>query len=373
MLPDREMQALKTWTRAERKIASFRRLLDIAGIDPEGSPEIRRELRRLRRRADRRATRCNRRVEPLAGALMRQGGDVTQALVKRDPSLPALTGVPTIDEAMALGKVFADSGFFTGAASQAKAATKILAGAELGFPPMVSLSGLDVIEGKVTLSAGLMSTLIQRSGIFSYRIVHLDGQACELEFSRNGIAISPSVRFTMEDARRAGLAGKKNWIAYPQDMLYARAMSRGYRRYCTLLSGGPLYTPEELESPIDVQASTVEEPGPATIDAEVVEILPVAVDASAVPEAPQDPPPLSDEVRQQRRAEARELALALHDQSEQLAGWYANGQPDQPRSREALADEIIGDVSRAGLRLRIVTAAELLSAITADNEPGSAG
>ena len=52
---------------------------------------------------------------------------------------------------------------------------------------------------------------------------------------------------TMEDAKRAGLLGKTSWQRYPEDMLFARALSRGARRFCPDALGGAIYTPEELE------------------------------------------------------------------------------------------------------------------------------
>ncbi len=56
--------------------------------------------------------------------------------------------------------------------------------------------------------------------------------------------------FTIEDAKRAGLAGKQNFIAYTETMLYYRCMSKGAKVYAPGSCLG-LYTHEEMEEVTD--------------------------------------------------------------------------------------------------------------------------
>jgi hypothetical protein len=50
-----------------------------------------------------------------------------------------------------------------------------------------------------------------------------------------------------EDARRAGVLGKKNWTSFPKSMYFARAISDAGRTYAPEIFGGlPMYTSEEL-------------------------------------------------------------------------------------------------------------------------------
>lgn len=53
--------------------------------------------------------------------------------------------------------------------------------------------------------------------------------------------------FTLEQARVAGLLTKKNWVHYPDDMLYARALARLVRRFAREYVLGFGYLPDELD------------------------------------------------------------------------------------------------------------------------------
>jgi hypothetical protein len=69
--------------------------------------------------------------------------------------------------------------------------------------------------------------------------------------------------FTIEMAERAGLLKNPTWNAYPEAMLFSRALTAGMRTHCPdALGGHPAYTPEELGGD-DVVPVTVTEPAPA--------------------------------------------------------------------------------------------------------------
>jgi hypothetical protein len=54
------------------------------------------------------------------------------------------------------------------------------------------------------------------------------------------------------------LTSKDNWKKYPSDMLFARAISRGARRYAPGIFGGsPIYTPDELGADIDEDGNMI--------------------------------------------------------------------------------------------------------------------
>jgi len=152
-------------------------------------------------------------------------------------------------ETMQLGEVLAKSGFFQDSQSAAQAIVKILAGRELGFGPVASMTGVNVIKGKVSLSANLIAASVKRSGRYNYRVAKMDDTTCTIKFFEGKEEIGEST-FTMADAKQAGLAGD-NWRKFPKNMLFARAMSNGAKWFCPDLSGGPLYTPDELGAEID--------------------------------------------------------------------------------------------------------------------------
>lgn len=175
----------------------------------------------------------------------------THALVKA----PA-AGALTIQDTVSLAEHFARSGYFKDAADVSKAVVKIVAGQELGIPAMAAMTGIHLIEGKPALSAGLVSALVLRSGRYSYHVVRSDDAGCEIEWFRDGQAIGRSA-FTMEEAKRAGVGGKQNWQRYPSDMCFARAVTRGARRFCADVFLGAVYVPEELGGDVDPDTGEV--------------------------------------------------------------------------------------------------------------------
>jgi len=164
-------------------------------------------------------------------------------------------------DTMELAKAMAASGFFTDSRQAAQAVVKILAGRELGFGPVASMTGINVIKGKITLSANLIAASVKRSGRYNYRVARMDDTACSIDFYEGNQKIGNST-FTAADAKTAGLSGD-NWRKFPRNMLFARAMSNGAKWYCPDLSGGPLYTPDELGANVDGETGEiVTEPEP---------------------------------------------------------------------------------------------------------------
>ena len=162
----------------------------------------------------------------------------------------------TLDDTMTLGKVLAQSGYFADSREAAQAVVKILAGQELGFGPIASMTGVNIIKGKVTLSANLIASAIKRSGRYNYRVVTMTDEACRVDFYEAGERIGTS-EFTMQNAKDAGLATGDNWRKFPRNMLFARAISNGAKWYCPDLSGGPIYTPDELGATVDGETGEV--------------------------------------------------------------------------------------------------------------------
>src|SRR5262249_11714760 len=139
------------------------------------------------------------------------------------PSIQADSGSLDL---MTLGRVLAQSGFFEDSRQEAQAVVKVLAGAELGFGPIASLTGINVIKGRVTLSANLIAAAIKaRRPQYDYRVKRLDDTGCEIQFYEDGDLVGTSA-FGIEDARKAQLSGD-NWRHFPRNMFFARAISNG--------------------------------------------------------------------------------------------------------------------------------------------------
>jgi hypothetical protein len=206
-----------------------------------------------------------------------------------------------------LGQVLAASGFFADSRSAAQAAVKVMAGAELGFPPIASMTGVYIVKGRVTLSANLIAAAIKRSDKYDYRVKTHSAEACVIEFIEGNRTIGVS-EFTMDDAKSAGLAGSDTYKKHPRNMLFARAISNGAKWYCPDVFGGPIYTPDELGEEVDPETGEIQNytPPPAAepepVEAQVVQD-PVYLDEDRVAQL--------YELFKQSNAPADEIKLAL--------------------------------------------------------------
>jgi hypothetical protein len=163
---------------------------------------------------------------------------------------PAVRIVDAGQDPQRLGQLLADSGYFSDAKGAAQAAVKVMAGQELGFPPVQSMMGVYIVKGKVTLSANLMAAAIKRHPNYTFRVKEHTTDRCVIDFIENGEVIGTS-DFSIEDAKNAGLTGNDTWRKFPKNMLYARALSNGAKWYCPDVFGGPIYTPDELGAVVD--------------------------------------------------------------------------------------------------------------------------
>ena len=170
--------------------------------------------------------------------------------------------VQSVDDLARLARVFAASGLFGKSANQdtqiAECAIRLMAGMEAGFSPFASATGVHIIEGKPAFSSNLLAQAVRRHPVYDYRVMENTATVCRIQFTANGQPVGVS-EFTIEMAKRAGLATKSIWQKYPEAMLFSRALTAGMRTHCPdALGGHPAYTPEELGD--DVVPVTVTEP-----------------------------------------------------------------------------------------------------------------
>lgn len=152
----------------------------------------------------------------------------------------------------------------------------------LGLNPMAALQGIDVIEGKATISPQLMSGLVRAAG---HKIeIHSEGEIAAGDFtvkvtltrSDDGTAYESS--WDPRRAERAGLcsykqvAGKwqvvaqsksgspKPWQSYPETMCKWRALGDVCREGADDVLKGIAYTREEIESEVSVAEDPAPEP-----------------------------------------------------------------------------------------------------------------
>jgi hypothetical protein len=113
----------------------------------------------------------------------------------------------------------------------ASCAAAILTGRELGLGPMASLRGIDVVDGKASLSGQLLTARILAA---KHRITWdtVTDTRVTVTITRGDGLSEATVTWTIADAQRAGLAGKSNWAKYPRAMLRNRAISEAANLAC---------------------------------------------------------------------------------------------------------------------------------------------
>ncbi|MGH2359487.1 MAG: hypothetical protein ACRDGM_02960 [bacterium] len=169
-----------------------------------------------------------------------------------------------------LGNILAASGYFADAREMAQAAVKVMAGQELGIPPVAAMMGINIIKGKIALGAHLIASRIRAHG-YDFFIVRQDDEGCVIQIlskpTINGKRTPMGVSsFTAADATAAGLGGDM-YRKYPRNMYFSRAVSNAAKWYTPEIFGGaPVYTPEELGVEVDAEGDMVHRPDVAGID-----------------------------------------------------------------------------------------------------------
>ncbi len=195
-----------------------------------------------------------------------------------DSDLVRMAGVPAEGELGALMRVatFAVKSGMFGVANEAAAMVIILTGRSLGLDPTAALRGTHVVKGKAVTSSDMIVGIVRKSGeCASWVVIKSTAEECTIETRRKGDDAPVRHTWTMEMAKRAGLANKDNWRAYPHAMLRARCSAElGRMVYPDFLLG--VYVEGEIpEEPRRAERATVthDEPevhaleaGPSALD-----------------------------------------------------------------------------------------------------------
>lgn len=167
---------------------------------------------------------------------------------------PSRNGLMEVER---LAHHFIQSGYFKDLRNISQAVVKILKGRSLGIDDFTSCDQINMIQGKPAPNANLIAALIRKSGTYDYKIVELTDTVCAIRMFKNGEALEPVTRFTIEDAQRAGLSRNPTYKAYPSNMLFARCISNAARFHAPDVTTG-LYVPEDFpESGTTVSAAPI--------------------------------------------------------------------------------------------------------------------
>lgn len=158
----------------------------------------------------------------------------------------------------------AKSGLFGMKTIEQAAALMLIAQAE-GRHPASAAQDYHIIQGRPALKAdAMLARFITAGGKVEWH--KYDPAIVDATFSHpQGGTVR--LAWTMEDAKRIGLAGKDNWRNYPRAMLRARVISEAIRTVFPGVAVG-MYTPEEVAD-FDAPKTVYAEP-PAQQEAPVV-------------------------------------------------------------------------------------------------------
>jgi hypothetical protein len=162
----------------------------------------------------------------------------------------------------------------------AEIAACVLTGREIGIGPMQALQKIHVIEGRPSMSAELMRSLVMAAGHEITYPVYSDDKVTA-KGRRSGSTETTEVTWTMKDAQRVGVASRDTWKKYPRQMLSARATSELCRLMFPDALGGISYTVEELDDDTQPAATPVKRSKGRTLAA-----VPSIPEPSLTPENP---------------------------------------------------------------------------------------
>ena len=120
---------------------------------------------------------------------------------------------------------------------------------ELNLPVMFCLNGgLHNIDGRVSLSGQAINMMLRNAG-WKLDFIELSDKACHIKFTDPKDKKVNEFKYTVEEAEKAGYFGiaglqgtweqkpKKNWIHFTKDMLFARCIANGGRKFAPEVLG----------------------------------------------------------------------------------------------------------------------------------------
>lgn len=141
----------------------------------------------------------------------------------------------------------------------------ILYGDELGIGPMQSLAKIDIVKGRPAPRAELGRALAHAAG-HELWVEDQTNTRVTVSGRRRGSNHVQSVTWTMDDAKKAGIAGNPNYAKYPRQMLLARASAELVRAMCPEVLAGIAVFAEEADDlePAAVTVAATHTPAEAT-------------------------------------------------------------------------------------------------------------
>lgn len=126
-------------------------------------------------------------------------------------------------------------------------------GMEIGLQPLQAMQNIAVINGRPSIWGDAMIALVRGSGLLESIQETIDGETMVAECTVTRKGEQPVSReFSLEDAKRAGLAGKQGpWQQYPKRMLQMRARAWALRDVFPDVLRGVAMAEEAMDKPAE--------------------------------------------------------------------------------------------------------------------------
>lgn len=160
-----------------------------------------------------------------------------------------------------LAEIFVKSRMIPGVINPFIALSKMLYGRELGFGPIASLQFVHLFpNGTPGLHYVLINSAIERHPLYSIKVIKTTREECTIEYYKKDLLVG-TVTTTFQEAKDTGLAWSKevdpktkerklkdNWARWTDDLLFARNISKGSKRYFPdLFNGFVVYTDVDMD------------------------------------------------------------------------------------------------------------------------------
>lgn len=154
-----------------------------------------------------------------------------------------MSNIVPFDQQMTLAKAFVQSGLF--GLKDASQALALMALCEAdGLHPAAAIREYHIVQGRPAMKSDAMLARFQKAGGSVKWLQYADDKVTGAFSHPQGGSIT--VEWTIERAKKIGLANKEVWKAYPRNMLRARCISEAIRAIYPGIATG-IYTVEEIQ------------------------------------------------------------------------------------------------------------------------------
>lgn len=217
------------------------------------------------------------------------------------------TGNPNnFQELCSMADQLAKSGFFPNTVNSAQAVSKALLGMELGLGLATSMKEIHIIEGKTVISSYLYASFVKKSKKYDYKVLEKNDKVCEVQIIEVATKeVLGSVRKEFKVLQDRGVINswnkdtkqfelKSNWKRYPENMLFARAISDAVKFFCPDVFNTAVYVADEFDVEVDENETPIQPKQANSKQPEYAAFEPVTPPTIQAP-APVQPEPLTPE------------------------------------------------------------------------------